>query len=119
MTTIKDRDDLMTVYGALLLSAGIPKDERAAFEDAVRSIARDIPDPVKVAELLQVWAIDALTGAVRATDQENAGCWRLPYNLSKDQEEWFRKRSMIDLQTPHLTAFGCKVRKAVLAMEGP
>lgn len=85
-------------------------DEKAR-RDAMEAIARDIPDPKRIAFDLASCEIEALYRATRGQD----GMFRLLRDdrSSHAGNELF-SRGIVEARGPYLTGFGHRVRKAVL-----
>lgn len=76
-----------------------------ARQDALRAIARDIPDPEDYAYHLPLWAADAL---LAATKHSSYG-WRVPRRLALR----LRPYGLVAYNDDGLTAFGWAVRCAL------
>ena len=91
---------------------------RTARADAMRDIAREyyyqVPRPDRVARTLPLWAAEALRRAYISNDLANAGCYRVSHSLPAEDRCWLASGGLIEINGPYLTAFGSKVRKALL-----
>lgn len=86
--------------------------ERAAWSDAMRHIARDIPDPAEYSRYLPAVEVAELKAAVWT----NTG-WRFRQDIDPALLFKFRKVGLAYLEDRNLTNFACRVRKVLLADE--
>ena len=86
------------------------KAENRAWEDAMRVIARDVPDPATYAKLLSLPIAEILTGA-----RSRLGS----YYVSRQDAVTLRPAGLTECGEGKrcLTAFGIQVRKALLEMD--
>jgi len=89
------------------------RDLDRVYEDALRALARGIPDPVDVAREIEVadpWLGEALHNAYRSTRRDSYGSWR----VNDTAAPYLRRMGVVAIEGPWLTAFGTKVRLAVI-----
>lgn len=79
--------------------------ESRARIDALRAIARDIPDPAEYASHLPDWAVEALLSATK----DHADGWCAPAATAAA----LRPLGLVGYGTRGLTAFGWAVRQAL------
>ena len=82
--------------------------QRRARHDALRDIARDLPDPARYARYLPLEVVEALVGAWLSNNNDE---WR----VSREAAELLRPFGLVGYGTQGLTGFGIGVRKAILA----
>lgn len=106
VTALLDGLEPRAAFAAKLVPARYTKARR----DALRAIARDIPDPEAFAWWLPKPYCFWLLEAWRAQDPENSGCWR----VSEDRAKLLFTLGLCD-RDGYLMAFGNAVRKAMIA----
>lgn len=84
--------------------------EGRARVDALRAIARDIPDPAEYAAYLPDWAVTAML----ASAKDHSDDWCAP----RDAAAALRPLGLVGYGTRGLTAFGWAVRQALLRDNG-
>lgn len=112
-----DAQKLRKEFGAGVMAEAEYQAQMRAARDAERDMALEIltvPHPSAVAFSLPLWAARALEQACRGNDPANAGCLRLPHDISPEQRRWLALGGMVEIQGPYLTVFGSRVRKCLL-----
>lgn len=79
--------------------------ERRAREDAMKAIARDIPNPKIFAQYIPIVFVEALMSA-----RVNRDGGQVSAHLACEMSRW----GLVEVRGPHLTAFGFQVRKALI-----
>lgn len=80
-----------------------------ATRDAMKAIARDIPDPDEYARQLPPWAAEALVQAARTPSDG----WCVPAHLAR----MLRPLGLAGYGTNGLTAFGWRVRQIIVGAD--
>lgn len=84
-------------------------DDRRAYRDAMKALARDIAAPATVARYLPLDQVEALSLAYKSQD----GCFRLRGCDLGEIAQTMRIGGLVEMRGPYLTAYGMKVRKAL------
>ena len=106
-----DRFDPASV-SASLVAAEIAKAQREnsrAYRDAMKAIARDMPDPAEFAGQLKLVYVQALVHSRVCPEG-----WRIADGFETAAPA-MRRGGLVDVQSYCLTAFGLKVRAALIA----
>lgn len=104
------------IAGALALNYGAEHPSiscEAAYRDALRAIARDVPDPAEFARQLPLVFVESLLTATRSQDPLHCGEFRVSDEMARPMQQL----GLVAVGGPYLGLFGGRVRKALIEEE--